>query len=250
MMEWYQYIWYASIIKHMRWLICLLQQHLCIYVFWYQKEIPLHHLLKHGMSVKFHIICKIIEMAPDTIQEQGRWQGQHGCALHFAVSTKNVSLQIIWYIFEKWPAIMEECDKDGQTPLHIACKKQPFSLFYFWYIRILLCYKKLMYTVHFHFMFVEGIYMSWPKCCQALLKRGQKQSKQKDHMKIYLCILLYYMVTLESTLFACCYLGFPMIFVAAMTKDNFHYMLHAKGMLFWLLFYLYWVISMGYRKNG
>jgi len=47
---------------------------LLLYHFDSKGGLPLHHLLKSGMSVKFHIIHKMIEMAPDTIQERAGQQ--------------------------------------------------------------------------------------------------------------------------------------------------------------------------------
>jgi len=81
--------------------ICQYIYHLCIiivqgdflvkhalYHFDNERELPLHYLLMSRMSVKFCVIHKMIETVLDTIDEKV----YDGCALNYAVSTKNASL--------------------------------------------------------------------------------------------------------------------------------------------------------------
>jgi len=84
---------------------------------------PIHALLSNEKTNNIHeILSYMLELEPSSIQ---LLDGRGGSPLHLSCRNGNMTLEVVQFIFNKWPEAMRTRDRyDGWLPVHELCVNQ------------------------------------------------------------------------------------------------------------------------------
>uniref|UniRef100_A0A6U3U4J8 Uncharacterized protein n=1 Tax=Ditylum brightwellii TaxID=49249 RepID=A0A6U3U4J8_9STRA len=80
---------------------------------------PLHGAITLGWSLD--VVKCLFDVFPEAIQEKCFVYGKHQTPLHLACASRKPSADVVSFLIETWPNIINELDSDGFLPLHTAC---------------------------------------------------------------------------------------------------------------------------------